>query len=1208
MGRSGVWTIILLMTAATLLHFTGPGYADDPPTSGGHIRVKGDSELLSSSYYISGSGLENDPLILSGFPEDSSLEIMNISYWIEVRDQVVDVDTENTALTIDNVTGCYLENVSLKNTASLLDTDILENLSINGSAFNFAYSSVATTNAMDVGAEGNITLWNSSISSGYPAGTSDDLCNFGSRNFEVKWSRFDNVQIIYLGKGDSINVRESSFFNESILWPKVYMTHSRNIILNSTFDNSRINVMDSWDLLIMNNSFKNRTSGIIFGLYHGLRPDTGRYNILTGNHFEACGGLTVRGGGFSTKTIIHWLIHDNYFGNCSSPAIEWDYRIQNLDDIFIWRNIFYHNRGTGDVNGSLPQISMVPGISMPEKAYVNLSRNGVGNYWRDHTTPDADGDGIVDTEYRIYTTSYPEFWNNYTDLYPVSNPFFDLTKPHLKVLEPMEKVTDKEYTRIRWEAWDTDSGLESVLLSRDMGNWTDVTNETWWPVILSPGVNRLYLKAYDKAGLFNLTTVEIELMSISGPIRLLSPRDSSIIESSEVTITWSVDEDFPLAHQELEVDDGQMEISTGDRGKDVTLEDGTHEIRLICWDPKGTRIEKQARFIVDTVPPIIHINAPFEEAVISNQLVRFHWKVSDVNGIASVRYRVDSELWIDPGIRKDYSLSALQDYGDHTLEVEAYDIAGRKTVETVGYSVGEGTLRITKPGNGYATNHDHVTIEWTIDERFHASSVILEEIEGGNTYDVTGLYELSVPLTSPGSYRIGVTATDEYGNQASDLIVVYGDMEPPSIRIFNDKYYVNDDPLLVQWSGFDTHGVGGYGYRMDGSDWIDLEIRTTLELRGLSEGEHEFEIICTDMAGNTAIDVYSFLFDITPPEVSFTPDDDMRFNLEPIMTLMWACNDDNGIGNVSLRVGKNRYEYEGTSNLWEGVLQEGPIVATITAYDSAGNLASDTISIMTDTVDPVIEWIEPSYTRSNVETVIFKWRVMDELGISNITLEENHIPVWTGTVGGDLEINLTPADGAHYYTLTATDLAGRSTTVSRVMIIDRSPPVIDNLTYMLEDGDLTVEWKVHDDLTGVTEVFLEVGALSYESSETTGTWVAGGLDPGINIIHIQVVDGTGNTAERTLEVRVVAKEEPADGKGVIFWILIALAGLMITGGGVFAFILLNRSYRDGNDDKEPDPASYGVGTSIPGQGTGINPGFGSVAPPMEWKGGNGKTR
>jgi hypothetical protein len=310
-------------------------------------------------------------------------------------------------------------------------------------------------------------------------------------------------------------------------------------------------------------------------------------------------------------------------------------------------------------------------------------------------------------------------------------------------------------------------------------------------------------------------------------------------------------------------------------------------------------------------------------------------------------------------------------------------------------------------------------------------------------------------------------------------------------------------------------------------------------------------------------------------------------------------------------VGTNKYEYDGSTNLWEGVLQEGPIVTTITAYDNAGNRASDTVIIITDTVDPAIEWKEPSFTRSKLEYIRFKWTIEDDLGIANITLEEDRIPVWTGTVGGDIETTLSPVDGAHYYTLTATDLSGRSTTVSRILIIDRSRPVIDNLTYFLEGNDLTVEWKVHDDLTGVTDIFLGVGLFSFQSSETSGTWYVGKLSPGIHIIHLHAIDGTGNSVERTLEFKIEGNDEPTGGKGALFWIMITLAVVMIIGGGALVIILLRRSDSYGADDAtdpeaRADHGPFGIRPTLPGQKMKTAPGMNSAAISPEWKQDRGK--
>jgi parallel beta-helix repeat protein len=145
-----------------------------------------------------------------------------------------------------------------------------------------------------------------------------------------------------------------------------------NVVIGNTVSNNQCGIFlaDSSNVIVENNNvYSNSLDGISIVTAMGL----GRYNILSNNTVSSNGfGITLGGNTDENK------IYNNTVSNNGTGI----YLCINAQLNTIYNNNF-ENTTNADVRG--------------EGNVFDL--NGSGNYWSNWTTPDVDGDGIVDNPY-----------------------------------------------------------------------------------------------------------------------------------------------------------------------------------------------------------------------------------------------------------------------------------------------------------------------------------------------------------------------------------------------------------------------------------------------------------------------------------------------------------------------------------------------------------------------------------------------------------------------------------------------------------------------------------------------------------------------------------------------------------------------------------------------------------------------------------------
>jgi hypothetical protein len=142
--------------------------------------------------------------------------------------------------------------------------------------------------------------------------------------------------------------------------------------------------------------------------------------------------------------------------------------------------------------------------------------------------------------------------------------------------------------------------------------------------------------------------------------------------------------------------DGGMWLEYGPDfvGTFTDLTHGAHTIFVLAIDKAGNRIEEEAFFIVDLVPPMIEILEPENDILVNEASIMLSWVHSDDgSGVASVICGVDGELKWDVTWAHTSHVVEIEE-GFHVVTLTAIDRAGNLeigrleiTVDTISPSV-----------------------------------------------------------------------------------------------------------------------------------------------------------------------------------------------------------------------------------------------------------------------------------------------------------------------------------------------------------------------------------------------------------------------------------------------------------------------------------------------------------------------------------------
>ncbi|MBR3645923.1 MAG: hypothetical protein IKN54_05850 [Lachnospiraceae bacterium] len=189
-------------------------------------------------------------------------------------------------------------------------------------------------------------------------------------------------------------------------------------------------------------------------------------------------------------------------------------------------------------------------------------------------------------------------------------------------------------------------------------------------------------------------------------------------------------------------------------------------------------------------------------------------------------------------------------------------------------------------------------------------------------------------------------------------------------------------------------------------------------------------------------------------------------------------------------------------------LEEGQYKVVVYAVDAAGNVSSAASQIFdVDMAAPEIETkldntvLAESMTQTKTGAYEFKYKVTESYGLAAnnpvVTIRKDNEALTSGTdfteaVSGDYKvITITDhEDGLYEYTISATDLVGKNSTIRRNILLDTTPPTLTVTSPDLLGYQNSTSVKVNgssEDKSGTEAVWYSFGAASMPAKPTSNT-------------------------------------------------------------------------------------------------------------------------
>jgi len=246
------------------------------------------------------------------------------------------------------------------------------------------------------------------------------------------------------------------------------------------------------------------------------------------------------------------------------------------------------------------------------------------------------------------------------------------------------------------------------------------------------------------------------------------------------------------------------------------------------------------------------------------------------------RYRVDGGAWSAWSSETEISLESLAD-GVHVFEVQARDASGNLSQIARREFVLDTTPPVLQNVRVDDVDFTAVTIRWETDEP--ATAQVRYRVVGASDWIETPLNRTlarahAVRLTGlleATDYEYQVASADACGHLSVSPILGFStarDTTPPTVTVLEpaEGAVLCESTVTFRWQGSDNRTPSYllvYSWRIDGGEWSAWQATTTTTIADLSPGEHLFEVMARDLAGNISAPAQRrFRIDTAPPVIA----------------------------------------------------------------------------------------------------------------------------------------------------------------------------------------------------------------------------------------------------------------------------------------------------------------------------------------------------
>jgi Big-like domain-containing protein len=481
------------------------------------------------------------------------------------------------------------------------------------------------------------------------------------------------------------------------------------------------------------------------------------------------------------------------------------------------------------------------------------------------------------------------------------------------------------------------------------------------------------------------------------------------------------------------------------------------------------------------------------------------------NGSDAISGLAVARLSINGGATWQASSITLSSEGQYTVLYGAVDNAGHAITypgRTVSIDTTLPTLTPSVSGT-MGANEWYVSNVVVDADATDASSGIASVVVSDN-----GGAPRPVPVTlTSGTHAVVITATDVAGNSRSSSLNLTIDTDGPVITTSNtgtegdDDWYVSEVDVTATVSDPVSGTDGTLEISVDGTSTNDLPIH-------LTEGNHIVVLRATDEAENVTTTTLTIHVDTTPPSVSTSTagtKGNAGWYISNATTAIMASDSTSDI---------DRIEYKQNTAAWQSGMSvlstDGVNAISVRVYDQAGNLATGSLEVKVDTVNPVITPHVPAPTGLD-DWFVF---VPVEFSATGSDTTSGLLSALVSTNEGEWKSSQSLTDGVYATNFRSEDVAGNRSNIFMNLKIDATKPTVAISTAgtVGTNGWYTSQtsttFKADDKTSGVDHV---------EYSQNNSVWQTGTSvmsKDGINSIFVKTYDKAGNIHSNQVQVKV----------------------------------------------------------------------------------------
>ncbi|WP_111765149.1 Ig-like domain-containing protein [Nakamurella deserti] len=406
-----------------------------------------------------------------------------------------------------------------------------------------------------------------------------------------------------------------------------------------------------------------------------------------------------------------------------------------------------------------------------------------------------------------------------------------------------------------------------------------------------------------------------------------------------------------------------------------------------------------------------------------------------------------------------------------------------------------------------------------------------------------GTWSVTAATLAEGTYTVSATAVDQALNvstPATQSLTV--DLTPPGVGIDGGEAagtHHGDERITgtsdAPAGSIVTVTVGGQtltGTVTDAGTWSVTPVE-------LPEGGYTVSASVTDAVGNVATATQRYTVDTTPPALTI---DGPTPAFATTSTPTVSGTTDAPAGTTVLVVIGSLPPLTATvtdAGTWsvtpEQSLPDGDVEISATVFDEVENVTTVTRTLTVDTVAPLLTVTGGSRVATNDATPTVSGTT-DAAAGTTVTVTVDGVP-YAAVVGDDQRWSVTPGtegtgltDGEHSVSVSVSDPAGNTTTVTQALVVDREAPSLSfDVAGSVVSATKTPTFTGTSDAPAGSRVVVTAGtAVASGTVSAGGTWsvVLPALDDGEYVVRATVTDEADNTSSEAQLTLVVDTTAP----------------------------------------------------------------------------------